>query len=536
MKNNLESFVKEHKAEFNTFEPSAAIWQNIDTSSITSTSTTISKVTWLKSFIFGASVLSGVFYVALKPENTPPSNKNQVVNTTVLPTKKETERIEKKNDSLPHNVSNNSRETNNTLTVNRNHSLFATAKSDKNGETVITIESVRKTEIPPTSMQEGNALSTPPLLSKLPNPPQLPALPESPISSKKATHPFSKGHDSKTLIMTDTVFSGIKSIEVNSSFSDISIRTNDGDKTALNFSIPENDDQKKSQRKKVNAKNNEQQQQIFFEIKDSNLIVTINCKEKIIRRSDKDLQSYYLDFTLPKNTDVTINNRSGDVFMNGIEGSHCTIFSTMGNISTENSSTKLDLKSNIGEISVETNNGPVSINSTLGDVSLKNINGDLNIENSSGDISVQNIIGNSQVKTSLGDQNFSHITGEINSKSSSGYVEIIQMKGNLNISSSLGDIFLSDYNGNPVLSSSSGNITGEKIEILDNIQLTTTLGDVKMELINRLDELNFDLTTTLGDLIIEKEGIKIQEEKKLQLNKGRILIKADTNSGNQVFN
>ena len=46
-----------------------------------------------------------------------------------------------------------------------------------------------------------------------------------------------------------------------------------------------------------------------------------------------------------------------------------------------------------------------------------------------------------------------------------------------------------------------------------------------------MEELSFDLNSDLGDIKVNKEGQKLSDSEKILINKGKIMVKIISNSG-----
>ena len=170
-----------------------------------------------------------------------------------------------------------------------------------------------------------------------------------------------------------------------------------------------------------------------------------------------------------------------------------------------------------------------------GDLSGNGMTGNVSGKVSSGDITFTNLKGNVDITTSYGDQHYKDVTGNIKAQCSSGDLKINSMKGDLDIDSKYGDISLEDFKGNTMLHTSSGDIKGKNVELTEKMEANTSYGDIKMKFVNPLSALSFDLETNYGDIRIDKDGQNVNENKKLVLKNGNILVKAHTSSGDQSY-
>lgn len=506
MRNDLETFVKSHREAFDTFEPSVTIWQTIDTGIQTPASITASKIAWLKPFVFGASILTGITYFAINA-NEDPLPQKKTSNSNIIPN------TESKNNELDQKDEEHSliapiiKDTN--IRQKGGPTLMARAQSNERGETIVTLENPITREVRTEIVK-----------------PYLPIIPIEPLS-------LIMGATNNEIIINDTVFSGIKKIEINSSLTDIDIKTNISSSTHVNYSVEETQEKNNKRKEKTDQTSNNK---ISYTINNETLIITINQPENnCVSRGNNRMKTMNLNLDIPKEASVTIKNSLGDIAIKGIEGEECVIYNTMGNVVIENTNAKLDMTVVSGDLTLRENQGNLTAEVGRGDFIVDHFLGNIQMNTRTGDSELSNITGNIDVQSSLGDQKYEQITGNIKSSCSSGDVRISNVKGNVDLSSSLGDIDFENYIGNPTINSSSGDISGTNVELIDMITIESTIGDVHFDLVNKMDDLSFDLETNIGTININKDGHKIEGRDKLVINKGKILVKGSTNSGDQSF-
>lgn len=506
MRNDLETFVKSHREAFDTFEPSVTIWQTIDTGIQTPASITASKIAWLKPFVFGASILTGITYFAIN-SNEDPLPQKKTSNSNIIPN------TESKNNELDQKDEEHSliapiiKDTN--IRQKGGPTLMARAQSNERGETIVTLEN-------PITREERTEIVKP----------YLPIIPIEPLS-------LIMGATNNEIIINDTVFSGIKKIEINSSLTDIDIKTNISSSTHVNYSVEETQEKNNKRKEKTDQTSNNK---ISYTINNETLIITINQPgNNCVSRGNNRMKTMNLNLDIPKEASVTIKNSLGDIAIKGIEGEECVIYNTMGNVVIENTNAKLDMTVVSGDLTLRENQGNLTAEVGRGDFIVDHFLGNIQMNTRTGDSELSNITGNVDIQSSLGDQKYEQITGNIKSSCSSGDVRISNVKGNVDLSSSLGDIDFENYIGNPTINSSSGDISGTNVELIDMITIESTIGDIHFDLVNKMDDLSFDLETNIGTININKDGHKIEGTDKLVINKGKILVKGSTNSGDQSF-
>ena len=254
------------------------------------------------------------------------------------------------------------------------------------------------------------------------------------------------------------------------------------------------------------------------------------------------------------NANMTAKLAYGDLIARNIQGATCEIHSSSGNVTLDTLNADLTIKMNYGDLSakniqaktcdIQNSSGDMlldniiadlKITQTFGDITLKNIVGNITANSSSGDISANRISGNMTTLTSMGDQHYQNLQGNIHSNSTSGTIRIVDMKGDALIASTFGDVMLENLTGNPSIDVKSGSITGKRIELTDSLNVKSTYGDIKMDIVNAYNSLSFDLLTDNGTITIDKDGQKMREAESLKLTNGKIHIKGYTASGDQTY-
>lgn len=542
MKNNLETFVKENREAFDTLEPSTDLWNTID-SKFQNSASISSKISWLKTFVFGASVVTGIIIVSFK--STGSNKKNSIEKISPELKSPSISKNEIKSEVQHQNEN-----------INTEKKVSSDGMSEINHVSALTFKPEFEHNNLQTILSEKYPLVHFPFETKKSNM----------LTSGKSQICFcSCGDQIGTSILNDTVFNGITEIEICSNYANIAITGNEEDKTFLDFQYIQKEEKKKKEKIEQNK--------ISYEIVNSKLTISISSgKKKFSRIGNTCISQIQLNLRVPISTLVSVKNSNGDVAVKNISNTTSKIDNSngdvniadlnsdlkvnlrMGDLEIINSKGKLKADTGLGDMNISDFTGDVTTNSTSGDTKISTIKGNLNIESSlgqqecrnisgnilsestSGDIKFYDCVGNIEIESSLGDQEYQNITGNIKSHSTSGDLKIKNTYGNIDFASSLGDINLEKHKGNMIISTTSGNIAGKNIELIDNTSITSNLGDVHLSLINKMDDLSFDLKTNLGNIKIKKDGQEIAESKKLVVNKGKIMVKGFTSSGDIVFN
>ncbi len=171
-----------------------------------------------------------------------------------------------------------------------------------------------------------------------------------------------------------------------------------------------------------------------------------------------------LDLKVPAGTEIFIESTSGDTYGRSLSGSE------------------------------------IEIEATSGDVDLSDISADVRIDVTSGDIEIEDMTGRLEIESTSGDLDLDDIDGDIRTRSTSGDVEIRQFNGNIQSRTTSGELNVSRGKGALTLRTSSGDIEGYDLEITDDLYLEASSGEIEIELVNDIEDLNFELESNSGDL------------------------------------
>lgn len=199
-----------------------------------------------------------------------------------------------------------------------------------------------------------------------------------------------------------------------------------------------------------------------------------------------------LDLTVPAGTEVYVENTSGDTYGRSLSGSE------------------------------------IEIEATSGDIDLSDISADVRIDVTSGDIEIEDMTGRLEIESTSGDLDLNDIDGDIRTRSTSGDVEIRQFSGNIQARTTSGELTVSRGKGALNLRTTSGNIEGYDLEITDDLLLEASSGEIEIELVNDIEDLNFELESGSGDLRAGRRS----GEKDLYIKRGDgFWVKGVTTSG-----
>jgi hypothetical protein len=76
-----------------------------------------------------------------------------------------------------------------------------------------------------------------------------------------------------------------------------------------------------------------------------------------------------------------------------------------------------------------------------------------------------------------------------------------------------------------------GDITGERITLTEACKLTTSLGDIDVQLTNSLTECRLDLSTSMGSVKVNRPELKEKSHDRLKIGTGKFNVIMNTDLG-----
>ena len=139
---------------------------------------------------------------------------------------------------------------------------------------------------------------------------------------------------------------------------------------------------------------------------------------------------------------------------------------------------------------------------------------DVRMESALGDIVTDGLQGkNIKLNTSLGD------------------ITVSNCSGILDVNIALGDISLNDVRGEITGNTSMGDIKGEGVMATAACSLTTSQGDIDVQLNNSLDDCQLDLSTSLGSVKVDRPDLKEKSRSQLKIGTGKLKVIMNTSLG-----
>jgi hypothetical protein len=137
-----------------------------------------------------------------------------------------------------------------------------------------------------------------------------------------------------------------------------------------------------------------------------------------------------------------------------------------------------------------------------------------------------------RMDSDLGDITAEGLKGKtIKLHSSLGDITAQNCSGNFDLNTALGDISLNDVQGKITSHTDMGDITGENITITEACILTTSLGDIDVQLTNSLTECRLDLSTSLGNVKVDRPELTKKSHDRLKIGTGKLKVIMNTSLG-----
>ncbi|MCU4163204.1 hypothetical protein [Carboxylicivirga caseinilyticus] len=238
-----------------------------------------------------------------------------------------------------------------------------------------------------------------------------------------------------------------------------------------------------------------------------------------------------LEFKVPENTNIMVDNSSGSVSVEGIGQSNIRLKASSGSIKARNINSDLNISASSGSLSIEDIGGDLRAGTSSGSQRIVGVKGNVKTKASSGSIKAENIGGDLDMNTSSGGQSINMVEGNLWATATSGSLNITDVTGDVKASTSSGSMKLDRVTGAVNLSSSSGSQRGTNIKLTGASYFKASSGSVSMDFLNDVEELSFALTASSGGLNAKGSSGK----KNLVIERGPIKVVGNTSSGGQSY-
>ncbi|PWE01058.1 DUF4097 family beta strand repeat-containing protein [Marinilabilia rubra] len=239
----------------------------------------------------------------------------------------------------------------------------------------------------------------------------------------------------------------------------------------------------------------------------------------------------FLILEAPRGVNLSVNNVSGNVKVDDIESDHMLLKSVSGDVTVSKAGGDSRFQSVSGNVQASVINGALKAKSVSGDLRINNVKGDLSASSTSGNVSARMVEGEAMISSTSGDVMVENLMNSARLKSTSGNIKVDVLRGGLSAKSVSGDIVLNDVTGILSLSTTSGSQRGTKIVLTGDSNFKSVSGDINMDLENAMEALSFFLKSGSGNL----SAAGSSADERLEIEKGEIVVKGSSMSGNQTF-
>lgn len=161
----------------------------------------------------------------------------------------------------------------------------------------------------------------------------------------------------------------------------------------------------------------------------------------------------------------------------------------------------LDINGASGNVNVDKISSDItSIRISSGNVTASNLTGDLSIKATSGNLTVTGVNGNVNGSVTSGNANFMQVSGNVDYQSTSGSVDADGVSGEMNVSLTSGNAKLNNIGKLGVLQFTSGNIRATDAGLGANTRFSGTSGNFNVQTESNLKAFNYSLKASSGNL------------------------------------
>jgi lia operon protein LiaG len=161
----------------------------------------------------------------------------------------------------------------------------------------------------------------------------------------------------------------------------------------------------------------------------------------------------------------------------------------------------LDLRGSSGNIAIENvKNENTLLRVSSGNVSASGVEGNLSIRASSGSLKIRDVVGHVNAGVSSGSVGINAIRGNVDYESTSGSLEANDISGEINVSLTSGNAKLNNIGKLGSLRFTSGNLRAANAGLGENTRINGTSGNFNIQTPSNLKEYNFSLKASSGNL------------------------------------
>jgi hypothetical protein len=182
----------------------------------------------------------------------------------------------------------------------------------------------------------------------------------------------------------DTLFNGVKKLVFKGDKCDIKLRGTERSDISMKYHY-------QLKAKGVYKRKKESNCELSYELKDSVLTIHLQRKEQKFNGISVLSESSKMEFIVPENVDVRMDSDLGDIDVDGLNNISSVFHSSLGDITTTNSTGVIDIETALGDIFIKNVSGKLKLVTSMGDISGENISisDDCLLNSSMGDMDVQ---------------------------------------------------------------------------------------------------------------------------------------------------
>ncbi|MDX5339796.1 MAG: DUF4097 domain-containing protein [Cyclobacteriaceae bacterium] len=190
----------------------------------------------------------------------------------------------------------------------------------------------------------------------------------------------------------------------------------------------------------------------------------------------------------------------------------------------------LDVRGSSGNLTVENiTSAETNLRVSSGNIKASKIQGDLSIRATSGNLTADGVAGDVEGGVTSGNGNFFNIDGNLNYESTSGSLEADGVGGEINVRLTSGNAKINNAGRLGSMQFTSGNIRATNSGLGPNTKFSGTSGNFRVQTNSNLKDFNYSLKASSGNL---KVG-GINTGKTLEIDNGASTwVKGNISSGN----
>ena len=204
---------------------------------------------------------------------------------------------------------------------------------------------------------------------------------EKPLKKEKSSGLWTALNDS---LEVDTLFKGVKKLVFKGDKCDIKLRGTERSDISMKYHY-------QLKTKGVFKRKKESNCELSYELKDSVLTIHLQRENQKFNGISILSESSKMEFIVPENVDVKMDSDLGDIDVDGLNNISSVFHSSLGDITTTNSTGVIDIETALGDILIKNVSGKLKLVTSMGDISGENIgiSDDCILNSSMGDIDVQ---------------------------------------------------------------------------------------------------------------------------------------------------